>query len=715
VKTTPAAAVMAAERKTFVDGHYNSGPLSNSHGFLPPPGFTEPLPNSHALWDQLATDLPTLQRSLTVRRALDRIPTLPADVRRLPDRSLQRSATILGLLAHAYFHLLPTRPQSPPTSIMVPWEQVCRRMGRQGPALTYIDLIVSNWRQRDSTAVDPMRASNLRLLVPTVDNEEEHIFYLTQTEILAQTAGIVSAAGRAGDAIQVDDTEAVFEAMSTIVSCLHDITRTSLANINPRPSSRNYVDPVVWARTVAPFAVPIAPGVLGPSGTASPLFNLLDSIFQRPSVDTRFGQEIRRHRDAYPPNWRRFLTAVDMIELRTYIEQIGSPTLKDVFHDAFDAYAGQRGFLSRHRRKVFGYLEIAFKVGRDLTIGGFSGAPQERTWTQVDGALQASQQERGFKDSSRTCPSAIAPVNAERLIPLSELLLHNDDEHGYWLCIEDGIYDVTELLQRHPGGPLTLQSYAGRDATGAFHRLHHTSTAATALLSRCRIGRREAPDLRWLTTPPNRDARLSVGLFDTWAAQAAVAVEMQNSLKHDYQLQRGIGRGREPEQPTSPYLLERRIDTYRRFLAHYLRPITGAIAETLWPVTLAVFPSDKSANQIQQRLDHLWTGPAGAAALALPDQLQRCVTDPPQNGDRLLPRELDTIGVACHRLHKQSTQFMHGLKLLLRAGIMLLENGSESESGVGGQIMTLVQAVPDLLLDHLTGAVGDSMPPHLSG
>ena len=329
----------------------------------------------------LAADLPTLQGTLTLRREVDRLPPLPADAQYLPDRSLQRSATILGLLAHAYFHLLPTQPQSPPASITRPWEEVCRRLGRKGPSLTYIDLIVSNWQQRDPNAVDPMRVGNLRLLMPTVDNEEEHIFYLTQTEILAQTAGIVSAAGRAGDAIHADDADTVIEALSTIVSCLHDITRKSLNKINPRPGSRSYVDPVVWARTVAPFAVPIAPGVLGPSGTASPLFNLLDSLFQRPSNGSRFGQEIRHHRDAYPPNWRLFLTAVDRIGLRTYIELVGSAVLHDVSREALDAYAGPRGFLSRHRRKVFGYLEVAFKVGRDLTIGGFSGAPQDRTWT----------------------------------------------------------------------------------------------------------------------------------------------------------------------------------------------------------------------------------------------------------------------------------------------------------------------------------------------
>ncbi len=98
---------------------------------------------------------------------------------------------VLGLLAHAYFHLSPTRPSPPPPAIAVPWAEVCRRLGRSGPYLSYVDLVVCNWRLRDPAAADPMRVDNLRMLVPTVDNEEEHIFHLTQTEILARTTPVV--------------------------------------------------------------------------------------------------------------------------------------------------------------------------------------------------------------------------------------------------------------------------------------------------------------------------------------------------------------------------------------------------------------------------------------------------------------------------------------------------------------------------------------------
>ena len=419
---------------------------------------------------------------------------------------------VLGLLAHAYFHLSPTRPAPPPPAIAAPWAEVCRRLGRSGPYLSYVDLVVCNWRLRDPAAADPMRVDNLRLLVPTVDNEEEHIFHLTQTEILARTAPVVAAAVRIGDAIRRDDPDGVADSLATITAALRKATRSSLPTINPRPGSRSYVDPVVWARTVAPFAVPIAPGALGPSGTAAPLFNLLDSLFQRPTQRSQLGREILGHRAAYPQHWRRFLTAVDAVALglvswsaaaiRSFATRSARPST---------AYAGADGFLSRHRRKVFGYLEIAFKVGRGVTIGGFSGRPAgphldpggPRTG-EVPGRTRRGCSRPHRARAVRKPPAA---ASTETSFPLSELVLHNDDDHGYWISIDREIYDVTEFLRRHPGGPMVLQGYAGRDATQAYHRLHSASTAAAVALGRCRIGSLRTPESwrRRSSTAANRD------------------------------------------------------------------------------------------------------------------------------------------------------------------------------------------------------------------
>ena len=41
-----------------------------------------------------------------------------------------------------------------------------------------------------------------------------------------------------------------------------------------------------------------------------------------------------------------------------------------------------------------------------------------------------------------------------------------------WIVISGNIYDVTEFLQKHPGGSGMLMGVAGEDATDYFYALH---------------------------------------------------------------------------------------------------------------------------------------------------------------------------------------------------------------------------------------------------
>ncbi|KAI5839008.1 FMN-dependent dehydrogenase-domain-containing protein [Morchella snyderi] len=41
-----------------------------------------------------------------------------------------------------------------------------------------------------------------------------------------------------------------------------------------------------------------------------------------------------------------------------------------------------------------------------------------------------------------------------------------------WMTVRGTVYDVTEFLQQHPGGPQALLAYAGADATGAYDSVH---------------------------------------------------------------------------------------------------------------------------------------------------------------------------------------------------------------------------------------------------
>ncbi|XP_018051268.1 PREDICTED: cytochrome b5-like [Atta colombica] len=64
-----------------------------------------------------------------------------------------------------------------------------------------------------------------------------------------------------------------------------------------------------------------------------------------------------------------------------------------------------------------------------------------------------------------------------------------------WIVIHDNIYDVTDYMQQHPGGPELIDEYAGKDATSEFDEFGHSSDA-TKMLKKYLIGELEDEDKR---------------------------------------------------------------------------------------------------------------------------------------------------------------------------------------------------------------------------
>lgn len=384
--------VLHAEQRNRQNRHENLGFLSLGRGFLPSNDPSLRLPDAFRAWDQLASELPNLYATLGVRRQVNQLPLLDASKPNLEDQDVMRATALLAILAHAYWYCQPTPVTKLPEVITKPWAQLRARLGRRQEAITYIDLIVYNWRRKDVSG--PLSVENLALLFPTIGNQEEQVFYLTQLEILARCTHVLRTMLIAQGAVLGGDVPRLEAALFSLSGQLETIVRTSLPKINPHTHSATHVDAVTWAKTVAPFAVPIHPGDLGPSGTSSPIFNALDIFLGRKQYSTFLGKEIQQLRTVYPPFWRAFMLALSRVNTAAYVANSKNASLQEAYKLANDAYAGEGGFLGRHRMKVYGFLELAFKVGRAVTIGGFGGAFKDRTWDQVDTELTLSRVER---------------------------------------------------------------------------------------------------------------------------------------------------------------------------------------------------------------------------------------------------------------------------------------------------------------------------------
>jgi len=376
-------------------GHENQGFLSETHGFMPSEPPRSKLPPAYLTWDNMVENLPELYRTLGLRSALEHMPILVADADTLPDPYLLRASMIVSILGHAYFRVQTDPPEKLPDSILQPWRRITQRLGRPGPVLSYIDLIIYNWKLIDPTLQDPIVVENMRLMVPTVDNIVERIFYLGQVEILSRLTPVIGATVRAQEAVYRDDPDALKQELVLITEALRRVTYDSLKKIDLNPHNKSYhLDTVVWAKTVGPLAVSLEEGVPGPSGIASPIFHLLDEFLGRQTYATRLGEEMTRIRAWYPPNWQNFIKAIGQISVADYVEKSRSKTLKGIFQESRQAYASETGFLGRHRLKAYGFLETAFKVGRSVTIGSFSGKFKDRAWDEVHSQLNNSQLER---------------------------------------------------------------------------------------------------------------------------------------------------------------------------------------------------------------------------------------------------------------------------------------------------------------------------------
>jgi cytochrome b involved in lipid metabolism len=697
-KQIPSRLVLqGAARTNHALGHENLGFLSESHGFMPCHPPLPKLPPAFKAWDELASRLPELYRTLALRSEIDALDVLETSKASLPDAYLLRASALLSILAHAYYHVETKSPRAIPDGIRIPWQEVSQRLGKPQPVLSYIDLIVYNWQLIDSSRHDPMRLDNLQLLIPTVDNNEERIFYLTQVEILAQCTPIVGAVVRAQEAASRGDAEALKRELLTISQTLQTVTHESLPQISPKTSSKTFMDPVVWAKTVAPLAVAITPTAQGPSGTSSPIFNLLDVFFGRQRFDSHLGREIIRLRHVYPKHWQDFLAAVAQVSVADYVEKAEDKALTETFQEALASYAGERGFLGRHRLKVYGYLQLAFKVGRSVTNTGFSGVFKERTWNQVDDELEVSRRER-FSTAS-TAPLAPQPAidsDPSRLYDVSDIVLHNSAATGYWLVLDGQVYDLTPYLNRHPGGAHVLRSYAGLDATKAFHRIHGCQPAMAKVLKSYHLGAVRALSLKdERRVPAGEEGGGAIALttaYRLWVNILYLVVEIENALEQDLSLQQAQTTRGEDGSTWSPYKLQLAWETHARFMGNVVEGVLGEAVTDLWTATRQLGGGASTTPDVVQHLTLLRSSHHAARLRQFLREME-LITARFADGS-LSPASPLANGLvrACRFMTAEDQHFIRELKNALRDGVMVFEKNHDAQ-----RLFTAASSLPEAL------------------
>lgn len=66
--------------------------------------------------------------------------------------------------------------------------------------------------------------------------------------------------------------------------------------------------------------------------------------------------------------------------------------------------------------------------------------------------------------------------NSQRKKLTGQEVSKHSSRESCWVIIHQRVYDVTDFLPDHPGGPEVILKYAGRDATGEYEPIHPPDT-----------------------------------------------------------------------------------------------------------------------------------------------------------------------------------------------------------------------------------------------
>ena len=428
------------------------------------------------------------------------MPLLDASAASLPDADLHRAATILGMLAHAFVRLEGGEPLTLkykkhsdilPPSLELPWVEVCKRLGREVASLTFVEGVAHNF---SSTSLKPsgVALDNLRLLVEPDGTIEEHTFVGVMIEIFAKGTPVMHLISQAQRAVLSGDNESLKQAIEAVVPHIKE-TQKSLAKITANRSNKLHIDPIIWTLTIANLGIPWIDGAVGAAGTAHPFFHMLDEFTGRTNYKSGIGGEALIVRSNYPLHWRQFLEAVTEVSVEDYVTSSGDGELKAAWSNLKSTYNGDNGLLGFHRRKVFGFLAVSFRIGRSTTINGLGRNRKTEPWQEADEELEKARVERIPNDAAESMAES-KPISENFF--MSEVIRHNTEEDEYWFAANGSVYNPTSYMHNHPGGDTVVKLCCGQDVTTALKAVGHlTKPSIRSRLDAFRIGTVAKPDL----------------------------------------------------------------------------------------------------------------------------------------------------------------------------------------------------------------------------
>lgn len=497
--------------KSLSSAQNAGGYVSLEHGFLNPESPKTHFPEAFKKWDLLLQKMPECILNNTFKEAVAQLTIL--DATELPPEYLTRAAVVLNAFAKAYCFqenlkenlkenlnglTLPTLPNQ----ILMPWQIVSDRLGREHAAQTVEDGFLNNWQRINPEK--PFTLDNLTTLADPFGLRDVAAFYLLAGPLAeAAFAPAVSPIADITDNLATLSDKALIEALNKITRALKEVTqqfrrisiRGSEQSDTEKDKDRATVDPQILARTFLVFGRKSHQNEQSNSGSDSPVFHLMDALIGKPTeTDLSNMMEEKEKSNIMPPTYQLIFDLVkqNAPALKKRILESDSAELRKAHAAMLDAYIGEKGFLAIHLLIATGYIHLAFFSGRTNTNGGSNGAQQAKPLSAIiaDNFTQDMELRRkhsGYHELTNTTQKK--PLLSrhrsqkieENIIDPKELLEHCAADERPWIVIDGNVFDITEYRKTHPGGQRLLDTLAGTDATDVTTAVHKLSMVLTML------------------------------------------------------------------------------------------------------------------------------------------------------------------------------------------------------------------------------------------
>ncbi|KAF2473623.1 uncharacterized protein BDR25DRAFT_124163 [Lindgomyces ingoldianus] len=426
----PARQVLLRAEEIGPQTGWRDGYLSTEYGFCPP-DTTEAvgaLRNSPGrVWSDLCERMPGCVARGRVRESIAALHLVQGTADIIPDKALWAALVALGMLCSIWRYEennngtegINVPPRSPKLdnvdmsddlgdevrgiarSIGLPYVQICIRMGRSIPHLTFFDQSSYNITIRDPLSTYPYvgRFDNMDLRWPMFGDSAERAFLkgVAETDLSFQHG--VDAIASCQEHVMMKNKQGLLEELIRLKEILERMpTAFNSISLNSR-AGENYICPAEWVRW-AKFSAPLSKRCPATSGLQFPPFLLMDAFLGRTNYSSFLGEEGTHLRAWLPSNLRAFIAAVEnYYQIPAFVKASGDPRLIGVFDGVVEAYTGERGFMGAHRYKVFGLLEVAGKTGRTETNGNTGGTDMGtkdvmRPWEETHQAFSDAMKER---------------------------------------------------------------------------------------------------------------------------------------------------------------------------------------------------------------------------------------------------------------------------------------------------------------------------------